>query len=281
MKESLFDIISKHANWVEEPNNDKRIIEEMKQAANIYGDSLISLGDRWIKAVEYDIEKICTIEPPQTHFNKYRQEIYRLNVFGFLQVVTDALKSHGFNINELDQVTQCRLGLPGRGTQIKDGLSKDEAGRLYNKFRKQGFSVHLYRELCSNLYTVIGYQIKTSPGTKKEPKTRKKPGAHKTYFKQFIVNKNETERVISIIKSNIHADDPAQSALLICGAIEAKKVAINVTPISIEREFKVNHLSIKKNMKKYREKRYNGIELEPYKKLFINDMNGRDGNPYA
>lgn len=159
MKESLFDIFSKHTNW-EDLNNGERYIE-MKQAANIYGDSLLSLGDRWIKAVEYDIEEISTMEPPHTHFNKDRQTNYRISVFDFLLIIRNALESHGFVINELDHVTQWKLGVKGKGIQIEDGLSRDEAGRLYNKLKKQGFRVCYYRELCSNLYTVIAYKGKT------------------------------------------------------------------------------------------------------------------------
>ena len=159
MKESLFDIFSKHTNW-EDLNNGESIIE-MKQAANIYGDSLLSLGDRWIKAVEYDIDEICRLEPPHTHFNKDRQENYRLSVSEFVGNVAAALKSHGLDINELDHVTQWKLGVKGKGIQIEDGLSRDEAGRLYDKLKKQGFRVCYYRELCSNLYTVIAYKGKT------------------------------------------------------------------------------------------------------------------------
>ena len=263
MKESLFDIFSKHTNW-EDLNNGERYIE-MKQAANIYGDSLLSLGDRWIKAVEYDIEKISTMEPPHTHFNKDRQTNYRISVFDFLLIIRNALESHGFVINELDHVTQWKLGVKGKGIQIEDGLSNDEAGRLYNKLKKQGFRVCYYRELCSNLYTVISYQFETSQGI---PQKTKRPGAKKTDFKQFIVNKEETERVMEIIKDNIDIKNPAQSVLLICGAIEAEKVSIRVTAPSISREFNVNEKSIKPHLQKYREKRYKDEELEPYKKLF-------------
>ena len=159
MKESLFDIFSKHTNW-EDLNNGERYIE-MKQAANIYGDSLLTLGERWIKAVEYDIKEISTTEPPHTHFNKDRQTNYRISVFDFLLIIRNALESHGFVIHELDHITQWKLGVKGKGIQIEDGLSKDEAGRLYNKFKKQGYRVCYYRELCSNLYTVIAYKGKT------------------------------------------------------------------------------------------------------------------------
>ena len=119
------------------------------------------MGDRWIKAVEYDIKEISTTEPPHTHFNKDRQTNYRISVFDFLLIIRNALESHGLDINELDHVTQWKLGEKGKGIQIEDGLSKDEAGQLYNKFKKQGFRVRYYRELCSNLYTVIAYKEKT------------------------------------------------------------------------------------------------------------------------
>ena len=276
MKESLFDIFSKHTNW-EDLNNGERYIE-MKQAANIYGDSLLSLGDRWIKAVEYDIEKISTMEPPHTHFNKDRQINYRISVFDFLLIIRNALESHGFVINELDHVTQWKLGVQGKGIQIEDGLSKDDAGRLYNKLKKQGFSVRCYRELCSNLYTVIGYQVEASPGSKKEPKKRKKPGATKTYFKQFIASSDDEDAKNKLVFLHQLLDNfkeqPATAALIIAAAIESHWVSIMVTAPSIEREFGIKEASIKPHLRKFRTDRetahpyYKDIELEPYKELF-------------
>lgn len=190
MKESLFDIFSKHTNW-EDLNNGERYIE-MKQAANIYGDSLLSFGDRWIKAVEYDIDEICRLEPPHTHFNKDRQTNYRISVFDFLLIIRNALESHGFVINELDHVTQWKLGVKGNGIQIEDGLSRDEAGRLYNKLKKQGFRVRYYRELCSNFYTVIGYQVEASPGSKRPEK--------KQLDKSKNIGRPKSETFIDFIK---------------------------------------------------------------------------------
>lgn len=174
MKESLFDILNSHPNWeadIMEPATNREacaaLDKEIKQAAALYADSLLPLADRWQKAVENDIYQIFTREPPHTHFNKDRQERYKLTVDYFIGAVKQALKSHGFDISQLDRVTQWRLGenlggWPGSNTQIQDGLSKDEAGRLLHKMSKQGYRAQYFRELCSNLYTVLAYKDEAS-----------------------------------------------------------------------------------------------------------------------
>ena len=174
MKESLFDILNSHHNWeadIMEPATNREVCaaldKEIKQAAALYADSLLPLADRWQKAVENDIYQIFTTEPPHTHFNKDRQERYKLTVDYFIGAVKQALKGHGFDISQLDRVTQWRLGenlggWPGSNTQIQDGLSKDEAGRLLHKMSKQGYRAQYFRELCSNLYTVLAYKVDAS-----------------------------------------------------------------------------------------------------------------------
>lgn len=174
MKESLFDILNSHPNWeadIMEPATNREacaaLDREIRQAAAMYADSLLPLADRWQKAVEYNINQLFTTEPPHTHFNKDRQERYILTVDYFIGAVKQALKGHGFDISQLDRVTQYRLGeyLAGwgeRGTQIEDGLTRDEANRLLHKMSKQGFRAQYFRELCSNLYTVLAYKVEAS-----------------------------------------------------------------------------------------------------------------------
>ena len=174
MKESLFDILNSHHNWeadIMEPATNieacAALDKEIKQAAAMYADSLLPLADKWQKAVEDDISQVFRIEPSHTHFNKDRQERYKLTVDYFIGAVKQALKGHGFDISQLDRVTQYRLGeyLAGwgeRGTQIEDGLTRDEADRLLHKMSKQGFRAQYFRELCSNLYTVLVYKDKAS-----------------------------------------------------------------------------------------------------------------------
>ena len=169
MKESLFDILNSHHNWeadIMEPATNREacaaLDREIRQAAAMYADSLLPLADRWQKAVENDINDVFRIEPPHTHFNKERQKRYILTVDYFIGAVKQALKGHGFDISQLDRVTQWRLGEVRRGTQIEDGLTRDEADRLLHKMSKQGFRAQYFRELCSNLYTVLAYKVEAS-----------------------------------------------------------------------------------------------------------------------
>lgn len=159
MKESLFDIFNsqRHANWMEFYE-----VEEMRQEAALYADSLLPLADRWKRAVEDDVNRIATKEPPHLHFNQKRVRKYHLGVWCFLSKVAAALINHGFDIGELDRVTQWRLGQQGRGTKITESLSMDEAKQLYKQLKKQGFIVHCFRELCTNEYTVLSYKVEAS-----------------------------------------------------------------------------------------------------------------------
>ncbi len=113
MKESLFDILNSHPNWqadIMEPATNREacaaLDKEIRQAAAMYADSLLPLADRWQKAVEYDINQVFRIEPPHTHFNKDRQKRYILTVDYFIGAVKQALKGHGFDISQLDRITQ-------------------------------------------------------------------------------------------------------------------------------------------------------------------------------
>lgn len=265
--------------------------KEIKQAAALYADSLLPLADRWQKAVENDIYQIFTTEPPHTHFNKDRQERYKLTVDYFIGAVKQALKGHGFDISQLDRVTQWRLGenlggWPGSNTQIQDGLSKDEAGRLLHKMSKQGYRAQYFRELCSNLYTVLAYKVDASqtmpqgetppPPARQEPRTPKQPGAKKTAFIDFVegIDDEDCENMIETLHKYIDNKQPAQAALIIAAAIEADWISIKVTAPSIEREFGISEASIKRHLSKYRARRdertpyYTRKELQPYIDIF-------------
>jgi len=112
-----------------------------------------------------------------------------------------------------------------------------------------------------------------SGGSRTSPEGRKL-GAKAKPFREFIVNKDDTDEVMAIIRQNIHIDNPQQAALLIVGAIEAEKVSPKVSAPSIAREFGVNENSIKPHFTGYRRTRdtasphFSASEIEPYKSLF-------------
>ena len=94
--------------------------------------------------------------------------------------------------------------------------------------------------------------------------------------KIFIINQDEADKVIDIIRQNILKDNAQQAALLIVGAIEAEKVSAKVTAPSISREFGVNENSIKPHLTKYRNSKnskqpyFEDSELKSYIALFSN-----------
>ena len=264
-----------------------RELEEMRQEAALYADSLLPLADRWQRAVEDDVNRIATTEPPHTHFNQERARKYHLGVWCFLSKVAAALRDHGFDIGELDRVTQWRLGQQGRGTKIEESLSRDEANQLFNQLKKQGFIVHCFRELCTNEYTVLSYKVEASqtmppqgetppPPARQEPRTPKQPGAKKTAFIDFVegIDDEDCESMIETLHKYIDNKQPAQAALIIAAAIEADWISIKVTAPSIEREFGISEASIKSHLSKYRARRdettpyYTRKELQPYIDIF-------------
>ena len=104
-----------------------------------------------------------------------------------------------------------------------------------------------------------------------------KHGAKTTKFEDYVINKEETCEVISIIKKQINKNDAKQTALVIIGGIEAGKIRRDVTAPSIGKEFGVKDGSIKPHLTKYRHyKEGNGNsfsdeELKPYKDLFCKE----------
>ena len=103
-----------------------------------------------------------------------------------------------------------------------------------------------------------------------------KPGAKAKSLREFIINQDEADKVIDIIRQNILKDNAQQAALLIVGAIEAEKVSAKVTAPSISREFGVNENSIKPHLTKYRNSKnskqpyFEDSELKSYIALFSN-----------
>lgn len=119
----------------------------------------------------------------------------------------------------------------------------------------------------------MGSNATTNPQTlpaaqETSTKPKGKPGRTAKEFEDFIVNSDETENVLAIITNNIKPNNPAQAALLICGAIEAGKLSSTVTAPCIERKFGVVAASLKPHLKKYRGGYYKENELKPYKDLF-------------
>ncbi|MCR5153070.1 MAG: hypothetical protein K6A98_07980 [Prevotella sp.] len=168
MKESLLDIIKKHHNWysvsynlnIDDAAKLTEIDKEMSDAANLYADNLHT--DRWQIEVKNDIHDLFTNEPPGTRFNREMAERHTSIVELLISTVKRALINHAFDISQLDRVTQWRIGEIARGTQIEDGLTRDEAKRQLHKISKQGYKAQYFPELCSKLYTVFAYKDEAS-----------------------------------------------------------------------------------------------------------------------
>ena len=173
MNDSLYEIFINHQNWYyykEEPSDDDWIIieKEMKQAADEYVRSLLSLPNEIrINVIEEDVSGVYGKEPPFTHFNSIRQKYYKLVVRNFLSIVSEQLNRYFRKmIWELQPKTLYLLDMEEGKWSIEEELSQEDAFRLYNSFKRQGLQVISFRELCSNLYTVIGTPRPT--GTKGE-----------------------------------------------------------------------------------------------------------------
>lgn len=282
MKESLFDILNSHPNWqadIMEPVTNieacAALDKEIKQAAAMYADSLLPLADRWQKAVENDINQISTTEPPHTHFNKDRQKRYILTVDYFIGAVKQALKDHGLDISQLDRVTQWRLkenvgGWPGSNTQIEDGLTKDEADRLLLKMSKQGFRAQSFRELCSNLYTVLAYKVEASqtmpPNTQSDTppaagqmgevwqeqetptKLKRKRGRPQKEFEDFFITPDDAPKVISILEKLLKKKFGRDAARIIVACYHGGWIT-EPTPASIERKFGIEASGLKEPLR--------------------------------
>lgn len=128
----------------------------------------------------------------------------------------------------------------------------------------------LYDEIMDTIADEVGEDSGNSTGS------CGKPGAKAKSFRDFIINQDEADKVIDIIRQNILKDNAQQAALLIVGAIEAEKVSAKVTAPSISREFGVNENSIKPHLTKYRNSKnskqpyFEDSELKSYIALFSN-----------
>lgn len=107
------------------------------------------------------------------------------------------------------------------------------------------------------------------------PSKQSKPGRKKTSFKDFIINTNESDRVIALINKHIKKEQPKQIALLIIGGIETGKIREDVSAPSIGLEFGVKGDSVKPHLCKYRTTRgklnphFSDTELKPFKDIFL------------
>lgn len=180
----------------------------------------------------------------------------------------ETLRRHG---RQMHPAARARLEFwanwPEEQARRKREEEQEQARREWEK-QEGNRRVQQFAELLSEKQVVASTNIKGSK------EGGKKLGAKTTYFKDYIINNEEADKVIEIIKKNINKDVPQLAALLIVGAIEANKVSIKVTAPSIEREFGVKGSSIKPHLTKYRRDKDNSTpyfsvaEISPYKKLF-------------
>ncbi len=181
MKESLFDIFQKHRDCydyrkdptIEEqqttPEARQLMAEryrERKQAASEYASSLIPLGNDWIEAVKYDVEKLTKELPESLLFNKAEREAYRDGVEDFLLKVAEALRCYGKGrwLDDLDPLTAYKLGIKRSDTDIVTGLSKDELEKTYRDMKQRYTRVYWFPDMFSMFpatFTVFGYKPKT------------------------------------------------------------------------------------------------------------------------
>ena len=215
------------------------------------------------------MNQVCRIEPPHTHFNSKRQKIYKIIVSDFLLAVSNSLLSHGFDIGELDRITQWRLEQPDEGTFIEKSLSRDKADRLYTKMKKQGLRVHCLRELCSNLYTVLAYKDETSqtrPQGTKTPadgqraeggqelatetpsNTNGKRGRPVKEFEEFFIDPNDADKIIPILKTLLKGKIGRDAARVIVACYHGRWITEPTVP-SIERKFGIGASGLKEPLR--------------------------------
>lgn len=163
------------------------------------------------------------------------------------------------------------------------GLDVEEQKVFLQRFVEQSPTlsewINNYEDVDNWLYDEIMDTIADEVGEDSRDNTEfegGKPGAKAKSFRDFIINQDEADKVIDVIRQNIHIDTPQQAALLIVGAIEASKVSAKVSAPSISREFGVNENSIKPHLTKYRSSKnskqpyFEDSELKPYIALFSN-----------
>lgn len=107
-KESLVDIFhryfQKYAGKFDNVDPAENGFFEEKQIANEYATSLLTLGDQWKAAVEYDVKQLSLDRLPP-HCKKEMREEFRLMSDSFLSVISVALQHHGFDIMQLSKET--------------------------------------------------------------------------------------------------------------------------------------------------------------------------------
>lgn len=168
MKETLFDIISNHREWY---TTDADCVG-MKQAAVQYANELASLGNHWRTAFEGQIQAMFSaLIPIGIDLKRYRYA-----VADFLANVRAALAENcglGEELKQLSPSTQWIVGIEDSKWSIKEHLSKDEAALQVENLKQQGHMVYCFRELCSDLYTIIGVMPKQEIDKKAADRLRK------------------------------------------------------------------------------------------------------------
>ena len=142
-KESLVAIFQrlyiKYAEKQGEPDPNENGFFEMKKAANEYASSLLSLGNQWINAVVYDIERLNNYNstPPSLRFNKERLRKYKGIASFFLCDIKESLRHHGFDIMELPKETLAYMQEEAFVFDKQTGKYKPIHPKDYEKIKQQ------------------------------------------------------------------------------------------------------------------------------------------------
>ncbi len=115
MKETLFDIYIEHLDCYEpfyntpeeSPQTILEKIDKKQLAAKEYAASLLPLGQQWVNAVNYDINKIKTMIPQPSSNEELKNR--RIGIHCFLLDVLEALRTYGFDVTQLSAETLTAL----------------------------------------------------------------------------------------------------------------------------------------------------------------------------
>lgn len=171
---------------------------ERKQAAREYANSLIPLGNDWIEDVKRDVKKLTQRLPQSLHFNKAERDAYRDGVEDFLTDVAEALRDYGkepfLNDKYFDPVTLYRFGIMTYREDLKTGLTKEEATKIYKDFKQRYSKVYCFPDLFSmfpTTYTVLGYKTKVS--TPAQAQIKAAGGTNKDVMVSNTVTSQQTQ----------------------------------------------------------------------------------------
>lgn len=180
---SLFELYTSvwdcydYTNDTDNNNSVSERMERGKQAADGFAINLIALGERWVSALENNIEELAATTPPPNITN--RKAFYNGKRL-FLNDVCNALNIHGFSYREIrKQLTPFAcyfLGLESSKMVIKNGLQKDEALGIYEEMKGHGFSyVRIFKEdILPDVFSVLGYKQPKSDPKREESEDERK-----------------------------------------------------------------------------------------------------------